>query len=42
VAVFKAQMINTPPKLNSSNNVQDMQLSRHIAKPMLAAAAGYQ
>lgn len=22
VAVFKAQMLNTPPKLNSSNNVQ--------------------
>jgi len=39
VAVFKAQMLNTPPKPNSSNNVQNMQSSRHIAKPMLAAAA---
>jgi len=39
VAVFKAQMLNTPPKPNSSTNVQNMQSSRHIAKPMLAAAA---
>ena len=26
VAVFKAQMLNTPPKLNSSNNVQNSQI----------------
>ena len=39
VAVFKAQMLNTPPRPNNSNNVNNMQSSRHIAKPMLAAAA---
>ena len=39
VAVFREQMLNTPPKPNRSNNVKNMQSSRHIAKPMLAAAA---
>lgn len=39
VAVFMEQMLNTPPKPNRSNNVKNMQSSRHIAKPMLAAAA---
>ena len=39
VAGLDVQMLNTPPKPNSSNNVQNMQSSRHIAKPMLAAAA---
>lgn len=39
VAVFSEQMLNTPPKPNISNKVQNMQSSRHIAKPMLVAAA---
>ena len=39
VAVFREQMFNTPPKPNRITDVQNMQSSRHIAKPLLAAAA---